>query len=559
MHPCLPHSSDLSCRSASFAFRPPPCQRLLLCSSVLSLVALARAGRSSPVFDTHTIPDPTPCEPVRFSWTGGVPPFVLFLGDPDTISIVSEIDDITDSFVTWTPPADTVDMTLVTFVFDDDESYDTTNSFVVQPAACLSVGPPAFPSSSVSAELSVSTDPYVPPSIPPIQSRSSTVSPATPSASSSTSAHIAPSSSSSPAHSQLSNETTSTWPPRNSTAVAHPTTGTPSGTGIETITPSQLHPSTTISHWRFGTSRPRRKPPSESPSPSASEIVGIVLGSVALVGVLVGILVWRRVTVAKRSTAGRGGTSRGSAAGEDSPSVAGLQSSHSTLVQQQVSFVPVSTKAIAHRHRNSAIATSASPTTPLPVGPGLGSGPAPPLVDSEDQDQGGDVVLHVHEDRDAEANSIAVEPSTSYLDDTLIRDSSLIAPPGLPTRASKMEAFLLPGGPTATEPEVEPVPAGIAVREELHWHSPDVDVHHTSTMRDPNTQAEEGVQGGATLGHRARRGTLLESDGVIRLVGGLPGDVTAAVEGEGEGIEHEHSGESIEIVTLPPPYHHCNS
>ncbi|PIL28428.1 hypothetical protein GSI_08462 [Ganoderma sinense ZZ0214-1] len=62
---------------------------------------------------------------------------MLFISSPYTISIASEINSIAERFVTWTPPTDTVDMTLVVFVFDDVESYDTTNAFVVQPVASL--------------------------------------------------------------------------------------------------------------------------------------------------------------------------------------------------------------------------------------------------------------------------------------------------------------------------------------------------------------------------------------------------------------------------------------
>ncbi|PIL28427.1 hypothetical protein GSI_08461 [Ganoderma sinense ZZ0214-1] len=362
-----------------------------------------------------------------------------------------------------------------------------------------------------------------------------------------------PGSSSSPV--QSSNKTTtSTWPPRNSTTQAHPTTGTPAATETVPGLSSPLHRSTsaTISHWRFGTSRPRRKPSPPSPSPSASEIVGIVLGSVALVGVLVGIVVWRRVTVARGSTSRRGSATR--AAEEDDSSGLQSESSHSTLVQQQISPGPVYTKPIAHRHRISA--ASASPATPVPAG--LGSGPAAPL------DQGGDVVLHIYDD--TEANSVAVAPSTSYSysDDTLVvlhPDSSPIKPPGLPpARCASETGLLLPGGASATG--AEPLPAETTAREDLQ--SPDM--YHISSEPDPHITQTEEAHVEAAPRTRARRVTLTEraSDGGVRLAGGLPVS-DATVTADSEGVEHCPGGELlsdspdgsvVEIVALPPPYHH---
>ncbi|KAM5531566.1 hypothetical protein V8D89_014765 [Ganoderma adspersum] len=509
--------------STAFVFRQVALGGSLLLRHVLPPVEL-----KSPVFDTHTVPDPTPCDAVRFSWTGGVPPFVVFLDDPETLSIVSKSDDTEDHFVTWTPPPSAVGMTLMATVFDGDLSFDTTDEFVVQPASCLSASPPVPPASSVG--LQPSTTPstsLVHHTSPPIS-----ISPIRNSTDSSETPHVAPSTSPSlsspppqPPPPQESSSISHTGD-RASTVLAHSITGAASAAEIS----ASSRPSTT-SHRR-STRRPRRK--SSDPSPSPSEIVGIILGSVALVD-------------------------RGGVIGRERKATA-VQSSNSTLVPQPEASDPISNKVIAHRHQSSA----ASPTTPALVSSAASS--RGPLM--EEDASGTDSVLHIHDSTDVNTDSVAVEPSTSTwrLGDAPILDSDIsgsldlvTVPQALPAHAGRRDPT--PGGASATEVET---------KGRAGSRSHDMGI---STQGEPGrTGTAQTEEEGEALGEaapgprsRARRVTLLflENDGVVRLVGGLP-DVTVEPEGGvepavGESLSDSDGLVDIDITRLPPPYHRYNT
>ncbi|KAM5531961.1 hypothetical protein V8D89_014361 [Ganoderma adspersum] len=554
MHLWFHHPRGLSCRGVSRTPRPRPSslsRPLLVFLSVLSAVALAHAGLESPVFDTHTVPDPTPCDAVRFSWTGGVPPFVVFLDDPETLSIVSKSDDTEDHFVTWTPPPSAVGMTLMATVFDGDLSFDTTDEFVVQPASCLSASPPVPPASSVGLQPSTTpstslvhhTSPPI--SISPIRNSTASSESPTPFPSPSASSHVAPSlspsiSSPPPQPPQESSSIRRTGDSA-STVPAHTITitGAPSATESQTSA-SSPGPSTT-SHRR-STGRPRVRK-SSAPSPSASEIVGIVLGSV-------------------RSPA-EGEGSAGSSSSqflfpfpvpkEDRSRpyahITGLQlqSSDSTLAQRASR---ISTKATAPHHLHQYYSIG-SPTMP-PNGT-LGSHPTP----LQDED-GGD---------------------TSHLDDPC-------PPVPHPNRESLAPRSTVPvplprshththththAGTGSGKPREAGAPTGVASRTLT-----EAETNNNRKLRNDmamgissepgrtgTTQTEGGVSMDAAPGpsSRARRVTILlllepEGEGGVRLAG-LPPDVTVEVEGErtGESLSGSDGLVDVDITRLPPPYH----
>ena len=158
---------DLPFRSAPFPHR----SLLVLCSLLWVLTGVQ--GRRTLLFDTISFSDVTPCNPVTFSWTGGAPPFTLYIVDVNTGNAAQEFDTIEGDFFDWTPPQRAVGKVLYAFLSDDDD-FDDTNNFVVQSASCFSAIPSAtqtttaipFPPTTASA-------PTHPPDTPPASTRSS--------------------------------------------------------------------------------------------------------------------------------------------------------------------------------------------------------------------------------------------------------------------------------------------------------------------------------------------------------------------------------------------------
>ncbi|KAI1783039.1 hypothetical protein LXA43DRAFT_366850 [Ganoderma leucocontextum] len=507
---CLYLQQNLTFRSALHTPRLPRFRHhpLALLSSFLLILTGVHARLRGPIFDTDTISNPTPCNPVTFSWTGGVSPFTLYITNDDTGNDVAEFDFIEDNFVTWTPVTGVIDKRLYAEVWDNDDEFDDTDDFVVQSASCSSSDPPAKPTSTVSSEHSTTTfPPTSSQTVYPVPPTESSTSPAkAPPPLTPPSTHLpqstlgGPSSSSSPSLHGTSNTSTSQL--GNSTTSSTPTMGTASATEGSTSPPFP-----TTSAMQSSASRLHRKS-----SVSAGEIAGIVLGAVALLCMLVALIVWR--WAARRTAHDRT---------PEDDNYAALQSSLSTQHETSLS----STAAI-RRHAYSV----ASPTT------SAGFGAAASLL------HGGGGVLHVY-DRPLTANSVAVEPPTPPM-----TGHPPVLPPPPPTHAGEMKARGGGGSTTevvATEPLPEVSPAGgteaprggVQPRDQLGTTpEPPHDV-------DLDAKQEGGNGRGSGVGPGARF-TLVESDGGVRLAGGpLP-----------VGLLDDSEGS---ITRLPPPYHHYDS
>ncbi len=299
---CFHCAQHLSSRSASYSSSPLRFRHhhLIVLSSFLSVVTSVQGRRDpGPTFNVVTFSGLTPCNPVTFSWTGGLSPFSLVIYNYENDNTVQEFDGIEDSVFSWVPPQHVVGRSLYAEVVDDDDSYDDTDGFVVQSTSCSTAVPPAASTTATPIPPFPSTTPV---STHPPASPSSTSSANSPSVASypplsNTTAPSSPPGSLSSHPSQSLPRTSSTLQPGNSTRTtpALPTTGSVSETDGSTSSPS---PFSTTSLGRSSPSRPHR-----TSSVSAGEIAGIVLGAVAILAMLVALIVWR--WAARRRAPGR--------------------------------------------------------------------------------------------------------------------------------------------------------------------------------------------------------------------------------------------------------------
>ena len=287
---CSQCAQDPPSRSASHPSSSPIRHHpLITLSSFLIILTGVQGRRGGPTFDTISFSDLTPCNPVTFSWTGGLSPFSLVLYNDNTGNTVQEFDGIESNSFSWTPPQRAVGRLLFAVVYDDDDFDDDTDDFVVQSASCSttsSIAPPTFPTIPVT---STTTRASAPPSNTPPPTDSPTDQFPLPSSSSTSTNPLSSRGSSSPLSQSPSRTSTSSQPSNNTTSTSKTTT---TGTSSESATDGSTSghtssSSTTPAGQSTSSSRPHRKS-----SVPAGEIAGIVLGAVAILVMLVALVTW---------------------------------------------------------------------------------------------------------------------------------------------------------------------------------------------------------------------------------------------------------------------------